>query len=253
MNIHLNENKVVLITGGNSGIGEACAKLFSQRGYAVIITARRHVEGNRVADQINKSGGRCEFIPADLADPFEIQRLFNTVLNKYTAIDCAINNAGMEGQSFTQLTDYPEDVWDSVLNLNLKSVWLCMKREITQMLSQKSKGCIVNVASTAGLKASVTGGCAYTASKHGLVGLTKTAALEYAKENVRVNAVCPAFVNTPMAQEVLGNKLESMGELHPLKRLCTPEEVAEAIYWLSSEQSSFITGIAMPIDGGVTA
>lgn len=249
----LNQMKTAFITGGSSGIGKACAEQFAIQGYQTIITARRQVEGEQTVKEIEDVGGKCEFISADLSKPSEIHRLFDIVSTKYQTIDCAVNNAGMEGKSFTKIKEYPEDVWDDVLNLNLKSIWLCMKYEITKMLEQPLGGSIVNVSSTAGLRASLTGGCAYTASKHGLIGLSKTAAVEYASNNIRVNVACPAIVDTPMARQVLGDKLASAGNIHPLKRLCSPQEVAEAIYWLCSEKSSFITGIAMPIDGGITA
>ena len=249
----LESGKVALITGGNSGIGKACAKLFSSHGATVIITARREKEGFETVDEIQKAGGHCEFFKCDLTNHLEIKALFELIHEKHKRIDYAVNNAGIEGKSFTRLTDYPEEVWDEVMTVNLKSVWLCLKYEITQMLKQNNGGAIVNVSSTAGLRASYSGGCAYTASKHALVGLTKTAAIEYAKEKVRVNVVCPAFVHTPMAEAVMQDKLQDVAKIHPLNRLCQPEEVANAVYWLCSNSASFITGTALPVDGGVMA
>ena len=247
------KKKVALVTGGNSGIGKACAKLFAGKGIVVIITARREKESLDVVKEIQESGGDCAYFPCDLAAPEEIQRLFKTIIKKYTRLDYAVNNAGIEGKPFTKLIDYPEKIWDEVMNVNVKSTWLCLKYEIEQMLKQKNRGSIVNVASTAGLRASYSGGCAYTASKHALVGLTKTAAKEYAEDQIRINVVCPAFVNTPMAEAVMKDKLPEVAKLHPLNRLCQPEEVAEAIYWLCSEQASFVTGVALSVDGGVMA
>lgn len=245
-------DKVILVTGGSSGIGHACAEVFARERASVVIVARDPARGADVATQLTNKGLKCQFIAADLCKREDIKKIFQVIESRYGGLDVAINNAGIDGASFTTIGDYPEDVWDTVINLNLTSVWLCMRHEIRLMRDRRGAA-IVNVASVAGLRASLTGGCAYTAAKHGVVGLTKSAALECAKDDIRVNAVCPAIVNTPMAQRVLGGKIDLVKEIHPLGRVCEAEEVANAVAWLCSLQSSFITGTALPVDGGVMA
>ncbi|WP_071882248.1 SDR family oxidoreductase [Candidatus Sodalis pierantonius] len=194
---------------------------------------------------------------ADLAQADDLRRLFDEIDTRWGRLDIAINNAGTDGVSFTPLTDYPDEAWHQVMALNLTGVYLCMKREIPLMMP--SGGAIVNVASIAGLRASYTGGCAYTASKHGLLGLTKSAELEYARHGIRINAVCPGLVRTAMSEAVFGDKLDEHGDLHPLGRLCEADEadeadeVAAAALWLVSPAASFVTGVSLPVDGGIMA
>jgi NAD(P)-dependent dehydrogenase (short-subunit alcohol dehydrogenase family) len=178
--------------------------------------------------------------------------MMDQTIKKYGAFHYLINNAGIEGTPFVKTADYEEAVWDKVIAINLKGVWLCMKYAIPLIL-KSGGGAIVNVSSFAGLRASKTGGSAYTASKHGVVGMTKSTALEYATSNLRVNAVCPAIIDTPNARNVLGADLSKAGQIHPMGRIGTSKEVADAVLWLSSNQSSFITGISLPIDGGLQA
>lgn len=243
---------IVLITGGNSGIGEATAKRFANEGYHVLICARRRTECERVVAIIQSQGYTADYFVADLAESKDMHQLFEWVETHYARLDCLINNAAIEGDSFVKTADYSESTFDRVMAVNAKAPWLCMKFALKKML-QQGHGAIVNVSSLAGLCSSVTAGCAYTSSKHALVGLTKVAAKEYAQNNIRINAVCPAFVRTPLAQEVLGEKIEDFASMHPINRICESEEVANAIYWLCSSESSFVTGIALPIDGGLMA
>lgn len=246
------KNKIVLVTGGSSGIGAACALAFAKEGAKVIVVSRNANKANNVLKKIESAGGDTEFIQTDLIKREEVEALFSRINDKYHHLDYAVNNAGIEGSAFTKITDYPEKAWDDVIALNLTAVWLCVKNEITLMLEQAS-GSIVNVSSIAGLQASLTGGSAYTASKHGVVGLTKSAAIEYAEQGIRVNAVCPAIINTELTEKILGEKKHEAEKLHPMNRLGNPSEVADAVLWLCSSRASFITGVALPVDGGLLA
>lgn len=247
------KDKIVLITGANSGIGRACAEQFSGKGALVLGVSRRKELSDEVELSINRNGGKAEFYQCDLRSSDEIHQLFDCIINKYGKLDYLVNNAGIDGASYTKITDYPESVWDDVLNTNLKSVWLCVKRALQVMVNQKY-GAIVNIASVAGLQASITGGVAYTASKFGVIGITRAAALEVADLGIRINAVCPGFVRTPMAEMVLGDRLESVAKNScPMGRACESEEVAKVVAWLCSKEASFITGVALPVDGGTLA
>jgi len=243
--------KIVLITGGNSGIGEACATKFAEVGYRVLICGRRELECQRVINNLRNHGYKADYFVADLAKSKEITALFNWIIANFTRLDCLINNAAIEGDTFTKTAEYSEASFDKVMAINIKAPWLCMKYALNIMQQADTGGNIVNVSSLAGLRSSITGGCAYTTSKHALIGLTRTAAKEYAASKIRINAVCPAFVYTPLAREVLGEQIETYVKMHPIGRICESHEVANAIYWLCSDESSFITGIALPIDGGV--
>jgi NAD(P)-dependent dehydrogenase (short-subunit alcohol dehydrogenase family) len=205
-----------------------------------------------VVHEIVRQGGTAEYFSVDLLDENAIAEFFRAILARHGHVDALVNSAGIEGAPFVQLESYPNDVFDRVMAVNVKAPWLCMKYVLPTM-AKRRQGAIVNIASLAGLRASVTGGTAYTASKHALVGLTKSAAKEYATHQVRINAVCPAFVRTPMAIAVVGDDIDRYGSTHPLGRVCEKEEVAEVVHWLCSEQSSFITGAAIPVDGGVLA
>ncbi len=247
-----NKHKIVLVTGGNSGIGLACAQQFAKPDYTTIITGRRKQEGALAVENINDLGGNAIFMPCDFKENTQIQSLFKEIKDTFNHLDYAINNAGIEGQSFTKIIDYPEHIWDDVIQVNLKAVWLCMKYEIDLMLP-RHKGSIVNISSLAGLKASLTGGAAYTASKHGVVGLTRSTAKEFADKNIRVNCVCPALIKTPMAESIINNIDEVGAQHHPLGRIGLPQDVAQAAYWLCTENASFITGASIPVDGGLMA
>lgn len=240
-----------LVTGATEGIGLACADALVRAGVQVLLVGRSPAKGARAMASAPFAGSDSQFYAADLARADDVQRLFDDIGDRWGRLDMAINNAGMDGASFTRLTDYPDEAWHQVMALNLTSVYLCMKREILLMMA--TGGAIVNVASLAGLRASYTGGCAYTASKHGLLGLTKSAALEYARQGIRINAVCPGLVRTAMSEAAFGDKLDQHGDIHPMGRICEADEVARAALWLASPAASFITGVSLPVDGGTMA
>jgi len=245
------ENKVALITGGTSGIGRDTAVLFAKEGAKVIFTGRREVEGNQTLDLVRAAGGDGHFIRSDASKSADVESLVQKTIQKYGRLDVAFNNAGIEGV-WAPLIEQTEENWDQVQNINLKGVWLSMKYEILQMLKQGSGGAIVNMSSVAGLIGAAGAGV-YVASKHGVLGLTKSAAIEYAAHGIRVNAVCPAVIETPMAERAFGEPAvnKRMLSLHPLGRFGKPIEVAEAVLWLCSDKSSFTTGQYLGIDGGL--
>ncbi len=247
------DGKVALITGGSTGIGRATAQIFAREG-ATIAVADVNVEGaEETVRLIQDAGGEAVFIKTDVSQAADAEAMVKQVVETYGRLDCAFNNAGIEGD-LQPTQDYAEATWDRVLNINLKGVWLSMKAEIQQMLSQGG-GAIVNTASVAGLVA-VPAMSAYVAAKHGVVGLTKTAALEYAKAGIRVNAVCPGGVDTPMLKRVFGNNpqfAEAAVAAEPVGRLAQPAEIGEAVVWLCSEAASFVTGHPMAVDGGMLA
>ncbi len=247
------EGKIALITGGGSGIGRASALAFAREGARVVVADVVVEGGEETLGMIKKAGGEGIFVKADVSKAAEIEALIAKAVETYGRLDCAYNNAVIEGSAATT-TDYAEDAWDRVIVINLKGVWLCMKYEIPQMLKQGG-GTIVNTASAAGL-VGFPRGSAYVASKHGVVGLTKTAALEYAKSGVRVNAICPGAIDTPMMGRITGHRpqrAEKMAAGEPVGRMGRPEEFAEAVVWLCSDAASFVTGHAMAVDGGITA
>ena len=244
--------KVALVTGGSSGIGRAAALAFAREGAKVVVADIQVEGGEETVGMVRGSGGEALFVKADVSKGGEVEALIAKAVGTYGRLDCAFNNAGVEAeQGLVLLCDYPEEEFDRLIGINLKGVWLCMKYEIPQMVKQGG-GAIVNTASIAGLV-----GCglsaAYVASKHGVVGLTKTAALDYARAGVRVNAVCPGVTRTPMVDALVGGDAEmeaQIVELHPIGRLASPEEIAEVAVWLCSDEASFVTGHAMPVDGG---
>ncbi|HEV8711622.1 MAG TPA: SDR family oxidoreductase [Candidatus Binatia bacterium] len=245
--------KVALVTGGGSGIGRASALTFAREGAKVVVADVAVEGGEETVRLIQQRGGEAIFVKADVSRAAEVAALVARAVQTYGRLDCAHNNAGIEGAAAT-IVDYAEDAWERVIAINLKGVWLCMKYEIPYMLKQGG-GAVVNTASTAGL-VGYRGGSAYVASKHGVVGLTKTAALEYAKAGVRVNAVCPGAIDTPMMGRLTGHRpqrAERMAAAEPVGRMGQPEEIAEAVVWLCSEAASFVTGHAMAVDGGITA
>ncbi|OKP05561.1 SDR family NAD(P)-dependent oxidoreductase [Xenorhabdus eapokensis] len=242
------ENKVVLITGATAGIGLATAIEFAKKSARVLLVGRNADKGNKAIAQMPHNAD-CEFYSADMSKRSDINRLFSYIKERYGRLDIAVNNAGMFGASFTKITEYPDEVWDEVIATNVTGVYQCMKYEI-QLMAQ-SGGAIVNVASVAGLKANYAGGCAYTASKHAVVGLTRSAALEMAKSNIRVNSVCPGLIRTDMSLNVFGDNLDAYGDAHPIGRIGETEEVANAILWLSGNKAEFITGCCLPVDGGL--
>lgn len=244
------EDKVALITGGSSGIGRASALALIREGARVVVSDVDIKGGEETVHKAKEAGGDATFIKADVSKAPEVETLVKKSIEIYHRLDCAVNNAGIEGVLATT-ADYLEKEWDHVINTNLKSVWLCMKYEIRQMLIQGS-GSIVNTSSIYGL-VGARNMPAYAASKHGVVGLTKSAALEYAQTGIRINAVCPSIIRTPMVERVVGGNPQIEAQLiskHPIGRMGTPEEVAEALVWLCSDAASFVTGHIMSVDGG---
>lgn len=244
--------KVALVTGGGSGIGRAAALAFAREGAKVAVVDIVEDGGFATVASIEEAGGNAIFIHCDVAKRTDIEAMVKAVVGAYGRLDYAFNNAGI-GPVISTLA-CTEEEWDSVNTINLRGVWLCMKCEIPEMLKQGG-GSIVNTASVSGI-IGTPGHSPYTAAKHGVIGITKVAALEYAKLGIRVNAVCPAVIKTPMADKALADNPEvvKMWEAsHPMGRIGEPREVAEAVIWLCSDNASFITGQALAIDGGLTA
>jgi NAD(P)-dependent dehydrogenase (short-subunit alcohol dehydrogenase family) len=246
--------KVALITGGSSGIGRSASLLFAREGAHVVVAARRTEEGEETVHMIREAGGDACFVRTDVSQASAVHALVTTCVRRYGRLDYAVNNAGIEG-SIVPLIDYTEEDWEAIIAINLKGVWLCMKAEVLQM-QQHGGGAIVNVASIGGLIGFPRMG-PYIATKHGIIGLTKTAALEYAAHNIRVNVLCPGLIDTPMADRfVTGMQTAGIDaeqilmSLVPIKRRGTPEEIAEAAVWLCSDAASYVTGHSMIVDGG---
>jgi len=247
--------KVALVTGGASGIGRATALTFARECAKLVIADVNEDGGQQTVHMITENGGEATFVRVDVSNATEVEAMISKAVETYGRLDCSFNNAGTEGTTMVSTVDYKEADWNRVLSINLTGVWLCMKYEIIQMLKQGS-GAIVNTASVAGLVGSRGAGSAYAASKHGVVGLTKTAALEYAKQGIRVNCVCPGVIRTPMMERMLTRhpELEQRYiDAEPSGRLGTPEEVAETVVWLCSDAASFVTGHTMTVDGGMVA
>ncbi len=247
------ESKTAIVTGGSFGIGRATAIAFAKRGAKVIVADWMEDKQNETIKLIETAGGSAKFVHCDVSCMTEVRNMVETTIDTYGRLDYAFNNAGIEGVT-ANTHECTEENWDKTVGINLKGIWLCMKNEILQMLKNQ-KGVIINCASVAGLSG-FAGLPAYTASKHGIIGLTRTAALEYAKQGIRVNAVCPGVIHTPMVDRITGNDKEVEKQyisMEPVGRMGQPEEVAEAVVWLCSDAASFVTGIAMPVDGGFTA
>ncbi len=247
------DNKIALVTGAGSGIGRATALVFAREGATVVVSDIVVEGGQETVQQIEASGGEALFVKADVSKAADVEALITQTVETYGRLDCAFNNAGIEG-GVKPTIDCTEEEFDRTIAVNLTGVWLCMKYEIQQMLSQGG-GAIVNTASAAGL-VGFPGLPDYVASKHGVVGLTKTAALEYAKSGIRVNAVCPGVIQTPMVER--GAQLspgfdELAVSMEPVGRFGQPAEVGEAVVWLCSDAASFVTGIPMQVDGGLVA
>lgn len=243
--------KVALITGAGSGIGQATALLFAKEGAKVILADIATEGGEKAAEMIKDADGEAAFVKADVSQEDDVKALVNKVIETYGRLDCAHNNAGIDDQP-APTADCSMENFDRTIAVNLRGVFLCMKYEIAQMLKQGSGGGIVNTSSIAGLVATPNVP-AYNASKHGVIGLTKTAAVEYAEVGIRINAVCPAFTRTPIYERVIDAMPEmkdKMAEKHPLGRIAEPEEVANAVLWLCSDEASFVTSHPLVIDGG---
>ncbi len=245
-------DKVAIVTGGSNGIGRATALAFAKHGASVMVADIDHIEGEATAQQIRANGGNATFMVCDVTKEADVQALVEGTLASYGKLDFAFNNAGIEIEH-SKLADGEESTFDAIMNVNVKGVWLCMKHQIPALL-QNDGGAIVNTASVAGLGAAPKMAI-YSASKHAVIGLTKSAAVEYGKKGIRVNAVCPAVIDTEMfrrAAESDPRKAEFVAGMHPVGRIGQVEEVAAAVMYLCSNQSGFTTGIALPVDGGHT-
>ena len=247
------KDKVALVTGGSSGIGRATSLTFAHQGARVAIADREPNGAAETARMIEDIGGTAAVFELDVTKADDVASLVERIVQTYGRLDCAFNNAGIGGK-VAKTADYPEEEWDRIIDVNLKGVWLCMKYEIPVMEKQGS-GAIVNTASIYGL-AGAAGYIAYNAAKHGVVGITRTAALEYATAGIRINAVCPGYIRTPMTQPGIDANPEferKMVSQTPMGRMGMPEEIAEAVVWLCSDAASFVTGHTMTPDGGYMA
>lgn len=245
--------KVALVTGGSSGIGRATALAFARRGAKVVVADIDVSGGEETAHMIQEEGGEALFVETDVSQAGDVKEMVEQTIDTYGRLDFACNNAGIEGEK-APTAETSEENWDRVIDINLKGVWLCMKYEIPRILDAED-GAIVNMSSAAG-RVGFAQIPAYTASKHGVIGLTKAAALEYATENLRVNAVCPGVIDTEMIERYIGDDEELREQLissQPIGRMGQPEEIADVVVCLCSEGTSFVTGVAMPADGGYVA
>ena len=243
------QNKVAVVTGGGSGIGEATAILYAKKGTKVVVSDVNEPHGNAVVQNINDNGGEAFFIKADVSIPADCEQLVNKTIGKYGQLDIAFNNAGIGGES-NPVADMSLEGWNHIIAVNLSSVFYCMKYEIAAML-KKGQGAIVNMSSILG-SVGFANSAGYVAAKHGVIGLTQNAALEYSAKGIRINSVGPAFINTPLLTNAGIDDVvkKVLVQAHPIGRLGEPNEVAELVLWLSSDKASFVTGSYYPVDGG---
>jgi NAD(P)-dependent dehydrogenase (short-subunit alcohol dehydrogenase family) len=245
--------KVALVTGGSSGLGAATAIKFAEQGARVVIAARRVEQSEHVVQRIVALGSEAHFVQADVSRAIDVERMLKATIEKFGRLDCAVNNAGISGPRATPTADVTEAQWDQVMGVNLKGVWLCMKHEIPAML-RNGAGAIVNVASIYGLKPSDAGLAAYSTSKHAVIGLTKSAAVDYGQMSLRINAIAPGFTHSEMVDVERPGAAEIykklVGRHSGMNRLGQAEEVANAIVWLCSDSASFVNGAVLAVDGG---
>jgi len=253
------DGKVAIITGATSGIGAAAAILFAKEGARIVAAGRREDRGAELVDTVKAAGGEITFVTADMGSDADIKAMVDTAVNTYGGLDYAFNNAGMGGDP-ALLHEYDDDNWQQVINVNLTGVYRCMKYEIAAMLPSGAKSefgaCLVNNASTLGHRGSELSGIAYTTSKHGLIGLTRQAAINYVQQNIRINAVSPGATHTELLSGLLDQGPEAaamLAAINPIGRLGTAEEVAHAALFLCSDGARMITGHSLPVDGGQMA
>lgn len=244
------KNKTVIVTGAASGIGKAAAILFAKNGANVIVSDLQESEGKAVVSDIIAAGGKASFFKTDVAKPEEMEALVDFAVKTYGKLDVAVNNAGIGGE-INPIADMSIEGWNKVISVNLNSLFYGMKYQIKAML-KNGGGSIVNISSILG-SVGFAGSSGYSAAKHGVIGLTQTAALEYSAQNIRINAVGPGFIETPLLSGLNAEVKQQLVTLHPIGRLGKSEEVAELIFWLSSDKSSFVTGSYYPVDGGYLA
>lgn len=248
------EGKVVVVTGGGYGIGRAACLAFCRDGANVVVADVDVKASEETVRLLKKAGGEAVFVKTDVSQEVEVEALINKTIDTYRRLDCAFNNVGIH-KTFISTIDFSQEDWNQMIDVNLKGIWLCMKYEIPQMLKQ-GKGAIVNASSAAGLIAAPSNP-AYPASKHGVVGLTKMAAIEFARKGIRVNCICPGPTTMTRMHEELSefamDKIEKMHEKVPMGRIAEPREIAEAAVWLCSDKASYVTGAALPVDGGLVA
>ena len=246
------DGKSALVTGGGGGIGRATALALAREGARLAIADIAADAAREAVALVNAAGGQAISLSGEVARDADVRAMVEAVIGAYGRLDCAFNNAGIAGWQVDaagkKTAEWSEEAFDRMIAVNLKGVWLCMKHEIVQMLAQGG-GAIVNTASIAGL-AGLPTSSAYVAAKHGVVGLTKTAAIEYAEAGIRVNAVCPGYIKTPMTEETMRRRGAAIIAQTPLKRMGSPEEIAEMVVWLCSDRASYVTGAAYNVDGG---
>lgn len=250
----LMKNKVALVTGAASGIGRESALKLAQEGASVCVADVNVAGGEETTQYIIDAGGKAIFVRCDVTDADDVRAMVKATVDTFGGLDAAVNNAGISGSLVKRIHEVDDEVFDQIMSINVKGVWLCMKAELSIMLEQ-GVGSIVNIASVAGLIGSPKG-AAYTASKHAVVGLTKSTALDYAKLGIRVNAICPGYTETPMVKSITDEN-PAMQQITvraiPMRRLGQPTEIAEGVLWLCSDASSFVTGHQLVLDGGLTA
>lgn len=244
------QGKTALVTGAASGIGEAIALLYGQHGANVMLSDVNETQGEQATNQLKASGANAHFFKADVGDPAQCRQLVQETVRVFGSLDIACNNAGIGGE-MNSTADYSLEGWQQIMNVNLNSVFFCLKYELEVMLRQGA-GVIVNMASILG-QVGTPGSPGYVTAKHGMVGLTKTAALEYAPQGIRINAVGPAYIDTPLLSQLSSEVKQQLIGLHPIGRLGRAGEVAELVIWLSSDKASFVTGAYYPVDGGYLA
>lgn len=249
------DGKTALITGGGGGIGRAAALIFAREGAQVAVADANRDAAQETVAQVNAAGGQAVSLGGDVTDSAAVQALIRGTLDAYGRLDCAFNNAGIAGYQVNaagqRTAEWSDASFDRMIAVNLKGVWLCMKHEILHMQANGG-GAIVNTGSIAGLVGLPTSS-AYVAAKHGVLGLTKTAAIEYAPDKIRVNAVCPGYIRTQMTEEVMGRRGETILAMVPFRRMGEPNEIAEMVAWLCSDRASYVSGACYNVDGGYYA